>query len=164
MIIATVIEALYNKGMSLHTDIKSHIKEAMIAKDQARVLTLKGLSAAFTNELVAKKRKPDEELSDEDALAVVSRAVKQRKDSIEQFEKGGRQDLADAEKKELAILETYLPAQMSKDEIDAYVKTKFAELNPDPTKRNQFMGSIMKDLKGKADGTAVKGAVEALFN
>jgi uncharacterized protein YqeY len=163
-IIATVIEALYNESMSLHTDIKSHIKDAMIAKDQTKVLTLKGLSAAFTNELVAKKRKPDEELTDDEALAVISRAVKQRKDSIEQFEKGGRTDLAESEKQELAILQTYLPAQMSKEEIISHVQSKFQAENPDQTKKNQFMGGIMKDLKGRADGALVKEAVDSLFS
>jgi len=132
-------------------------------KDETRLLVLRGLSAAFTNELVAKKRKPDEELSDEDALAVISRAVKQRKDSIEQFEKGGRADLADSEKKELAILETFLPPQMSREEIEVYVRQKKEEMNPTPDKKNQFMGSIMKDLKGKADGMEVKAVIDSLF-
>ncbi|MDB5194117.1 MAG: hypothetical protein JWN50_131 [Parcubacteria group bacterium] len=150
--------------MSLQNEIKSKIKEALVAKDQTRLLVFRGLLASFMNELVAKKRKPDEELADEDALAVVSRAVKQRKDSIEQFEKGGRQDLADSEKAELAILETFLPTQMTKDEIAAFVQTKFAEQSPiDPAKKNQFMGGIMKDLKGKADGNLVKEAVDSLF-
>src|SRR5690349_3481146 len=110
--------------MSLQTDIKNKIKEAMIAKDATRLLVLKGLSAAFVNELVAKKRKPDEELGDDDAMSVINRAVKQRKDSIEQFEKGGRQDLADNEKAELKILETFLPAQMSREEVLDFVKKK----------------------------------------
>ena len=87
--------------------------DAMKARDVVRTNVLRGLMASFTNEAVAKKRKPDEELSDEEVLVVIGRAVKQRKDSIEQFEKGGRADLAGVEKSELAILETYLPTQMS---------------------------------------------------
>lgn len=146
--------------MSLHTDIKNQIKEAMLAKDTVRLGVVRGLVSAFTNELVAKKRKPDEELSDEDALAVISRQVKQRKDSIEQFEKGLRQDLADAERTELAVLEKYLPAQMSEQEIVDYVNSK---QKPDVAQKNQFMGSIMKELKGKADGMLVKKAVDSLF-
>lgn len=146
--------------MSLHTDIKNQIKEAMLAKDTLRLGVVRGLVSAFTNELVAKKRKPDEELSDEDALAVISRQVKQRKDSIEQFEKGSRQDLADVEKAELAVLEKYLPAQMSEQEIVAYVNSK---QKPDIAQKNQFMGSIMKELKGKADGMLVKKAVDSFF-
>ena len=150
--------------MSLHQQIKSQIKEAMLAKDAVRLSVIRGLVSAFTNELVSKRRKPDEELSDEDVLNVISRQVKQRKDSIEQYEKGHRQDLADAEKTELVILEKYLPAQMSEEEIMTYVKDKQTELGmTDKTKMNQFMGAIMKDLKGKADGTIVKKTIESLF-
>lgn len=150
--------------MSLHTDIKNQIKEAMLAREAEKLSVLRGLSASFTNELVAKKRKPDEELADEDAMEVIRRAVKQRKDSIEQFEKGGRQDLADAEKSELLILETYLPQQMSKEEIEVYVKNKLTELGfSDKSKVGQFMGMIMKDLKGKADGPLVKEVIDSLF-
>lgn len=151
--------------MSLHQDIREQMTRAMKAKDAVRLNVLRGLLSAFTNEAVAKKRKPAEELSDEDVLSLISRAVKQRKDSIEQFEKGGRKDLAEAEKAELKILETHLPTQMSRDEIFSYVKAKQAELGmADPTKKNQLMGLVMKELKGKADGMIVKGAVDSLWN
>ena len=149
----------------------------MKARDALRLNVLRGLLSSFTNELIAKGRKPNEparttdgvqsggELSDEEALTVISRAVKQRKDSIEQFEKGGRKDLAETEKTELKILETYLPAQMSRDEILSYVKSKQTELGTaDPSKKNQFIGTIMKELKGKADGMIVKEAVDALWS
>mgnify|MGYP001569185622 CR=1 FL=1 len=142
------------------------MKEAMKARDAVRLSVLRGLLASFTNEAVAKKRKPDEELSDEDALSVISRAVKQRKDSIEQFEKGNRTDLAEAEKAELKILETYLPAQMSREEILSYVKGKMADpTTPEATRgnKNQLLGFVMKELKGKADGMIVKEAVNALL-
>ncbi len=151
--------------MSLHTDIKNQIREAMLARDTVGLSVLRGLSAAFTNELVAKKRKPDEELGDEDALEVIRRQVKQRKDSIEQFEKGNRQDLADIEKNELAILETYLPSQMSYEEVLEFVKAKQTELGAiDKSKMGQFMGAVMKDLKGKADGQVVKQAIDSCFS
>jgi uncharacterized protein YqeY len=150
--------------MSIQEDIKSQITQAMRDKDSVRLTVLRGLSAAFTNELVAKKRKPDEELSDDDALSVISRAVKQRKDSIEQFEKGGRQDLADSERAELTVLEAFLPPQMSREEIDTYVKQKQVELGiTDATRKNQLMGMVMKDLKGKADGNLVKELVDQIF-
>lgn len=149
--------------MSLHTDIKGQMIEAMKAKEAVRLGVIRGLLSAFTNELVSKKRMPNEELSDEDVLNVISRAVKQRKDSIEQFEKGGRADLADAEKQELSILESYLPTQMSREEVEAYVKEKIAAENPAPEKKGQFMGSIMKELKGKTDGALVKEAVDNLL-
>ena len=137
--------------------------EAMKARDAVRLSVIRGLLSSFTNEVVAKGRKPDEELSDEDVLTVISRAVKQRKDSIKQFEKGSRLDLADAEKAELAILQTYLPAQMSREEIFAYVKSKVESEKPQVEKKNQFMGMVMKELKGKADGTIVKEAVDSLL-
>ncbi len=149
--------------MSLQTDIKAGIKDAMIAKDAVRLSVLRGLSAAFTNELVAKKMKPDGELSDEDALAVISKEARKRKDSIEQFEKGGRPELAEDEKAELAILETFLPAQMSKEEIEEFVKAKQVELNMDKSKAGQFTGLIMKELKGKADGQVVKTVVDNIL-
>lgn len=147
--------------MSLQTDIKAQMIEAMKAKDSVRLSVIRGLLSAFTNEVVSKGRKPDETLADDEALVVISRAVKQRKDSIEQFEKGGRADLAESEKAELAILQAYLPAQMSRDEIFAYVKEK-AGAGVTLDKKNQFMGSLMKELKGKADGNIVKEAVESV--
>lgn len=145
--------------MSLHQDIKEQVKDALRAKDTIRLNALRGLLSAFTNEAVARRRKPDEELSDEEALSVIGRAVKQRKDSIEQFEKGGRIDLVDIEKSELAILETYLPAQMSREEIMAYIKSKPL---PQASEKNKFMGTIMKELKGKADGTLVKEVIDTV--
>jgi uncharacterized protein YqeY len=150
--------------MSLHTDIRDQIKEAMKAKDAVRLQVLRGLVAAFTNDLVAKRRKPDEILTDEEALAVISKEARKRKESMELFEKGGRQDLVENEKAELAILETYLPEQMSYDEVLAYVKQKQTEMGmTDKSKAGQFMGTIMKDLKGKAEGATVKQAIDSLF-
>lgn len=152
--------------MSIQNQIKEETIAAMKAKDSVKLNTLRSLSTAFVNELISKKKRPDEELPDEDALAVISRAVKQRKDSIEQFEKGGRADLAETEKQELAILEAYLPAQMSDEEIRAFVKQKQADpTTPEATRgnKNQFMGFVMKELKGKADGAAVKRIIEESF-
>src|SRR3989339_1651152 len=83
--------------MSLHEQIKNEIKEAMKARDEIRLATVRSVSAAMTNELVAKRMKPDEMLSDEEVLAVIKRLVKQRQDSIEQFRAGNREDLASAE-------------------------------------------------------------------
>lgn len=150
--------------MSLQTDIKSEIKEAMLAKDSTRMLVVRGLVAAFTNELVAKGKKPTEELSDEDVLNVIRRSVKQRKDSIEQFTAGGRADLAESEKAELAILEKYLPKMMSKEDIKKIAEAKQKELGiTDKSKIGQFVGMLMKELKGKADGADVKEVAESLF-
>jgi uncharacterized protein YqeY len=148
----------------LHQKIKDSIKEAMLAKDSVRLTVLRGLLSAFTNELVATKRTPQEMLSDEEVLNVIRRAVKQRKDSIDQFEKGGRPELAEDEKKELAILETYLPTLMSREEIKKVVEAKKAEMGTvDKTKLGVFMGAVMKDLKGKADGADVKAVIDEVF-
>ncbi len=151
--------------MSIQSQIKNQIKEAMKAKDQVKLGVVKGLVAAFTNELVSLKRMPTDELSDEEALNVIRRAVKQRKDSILQFTKGGRKDLADAEGAELSILETYLPAMMSREDVVTVAKAKMTEMNvTDKSKAGQLMGSLMKDLKGKADGDVVKSVVDEILS
>jgi uncharacterized protein YqeY len=146
----------------MHETIKKQMVEAMRAKDALKLEVLRGLLSSFSNELIAKKS-ADTTLKDEDALAVIKRAVKQRKDSIEQFEKGGRADLADKEKKELAILEAYLPATMSRADIKKIVTAKLKESGPiDPKKAGQFMGLIIKELKGKAEGSDIKAVVDEL--
>src|SRR3989344_2079317 len=114
--------------MSLQSTIKTQMVQAMKARDAVRLSVIRGLLSSFTNEAISKKRRPDEELTDEEVLSVISRAVKQRKDSIEQYEKGGRPELAADEKAEMAILETYLPTLMSREEVVAYVKDKVAGL------------------------------------
>ncbi len=147
-----------------HLELKEAIKDAMRAKDTVRLGVLRMLSAAATNELVSKTRAPDEVLSEDDMLTIIMRAAKQRKDSIEQFIAGGRPELAEGEKAELAIIEAMLPAQMSREEIESAVKAKAAEMGvTDKTGANKLMGMLMKDLKGKADGTLVKQVVESLF-
>lgn len=149
----------------------------MRAKDSVRLGVIRGLIAAAMNEAVVKGKGPDGILTEEEMLAVVTRAAKQRKDSIEQFEKGGRADLAEPEKAELVIVMTMLPAQMSQDEIVAAAKAKAAELgllDPDgkplassgagKTGANKLMGMLMKDLKGRADGNDVKAVVDGMFS
>ncbi len=140
------------------------MKDAMRAKDQVKLSVIRGLITAMTNESINAGKGPDGVLTEEETLAVISRAAKQRKDSIEQFEKGGRADMAEGEKAELAILMTMLPEQMSEDAVRAAATAKAAELGiTDKTKANQLMGALMKDLKGKADGTVVKAVVDSLF-
>ena len=148
----------------LHEQIKNNIKEAILAKNTGLLETLRSMVAGFTNELVAKNRKPNEILSDPDALTVINRLAKQRKDSIEQYKKGNRQDLVDEEEAQLAILETYLPKLMEKSEIEKIAKNKKEELGiTDSTKKGMLMQALMKELKGKADGGIVKEAVDSLF-
>lgn len=149
---------------TLQQQIKASIKDAMLAKDSVRLEVLRGISAAMTNDLVAKGRTPQEALTDEEVIAVITKLAKQRKDSIEQFQKGGRADLVTEENAQLAILETYLPKLMDRSEIETLAKAKQAELGiTDPTKKGMLMAGLMKDLKGKADGMDVKAVVDALF-
>lgn len=150
--------------MSLHEQIKENIKESMKAGDKVRLEVMRGLVTAFTNELVATGKTPQDMLTDEEAIKVITRASKQRKDSIEQFTKGNRMDLVEAEKAQLAILEEFLPKLMSQNEIEDFVKNKINEMQAiDPTKKGMFMANLMKDLKGKADGSIVKIVVDQLY-
>ncbi len=135
-----------------------------MAKDALRLKAFRAMSAAFTNELVAKNRKPQEMLSDDEAVAVITKLAKQRKDSIEQFKKGGREDLVKEEQAELSILETYLPKMMEKGDVEKKAKAKKVELGiADASKKGILMSALMKDLKGRADGSVVKEVVDSLF-
>ena len=137
----------------------------MRAKDQLRLDTLRGVVAAFTNELVAKGRKPQDMLSEEETDTVIKRLVKQRKDSIEQFDKAGRNDLSEKEKAELLILKEFMPTQMREDKIREIALRKKEELGTvDKSKMGAFMGAVMKETKGQADGSVVKKIVEELLN
>ena len=148
----------------IHYRVKNGIKEAMMAKDALRLKAFRAMSSAFTNELVAKNKKPQDMLTDDEALVVITRLAKQRKDSIEQFKKGNREDLVKEEQEELAILETYLPKLMDRNEVEKIAKTKKDELGvTDATKKGMLMSALMKDLKGRADGMMVKEVVDSLF-
>lgn len=163
-IAAPCATAWYSASMTLHEDLKKAIPDAMRARDEVRLRTLRSLVTAMTNEVVAKRRRPDEFLTDEEAIAILKRAANQRKDSIEQFEKANRTDLADPEKAELSIIESYLPAQMSREAIMVAAKAKIAELGAiQKADAGKFIGTLMKDLSGKADGADVKAVVESLL-
>ena len=150
--------------MTLQETIREEMKNALKAKDEARLLVMRGLLSAFTNELVSLKRTPQDKLSEEECITVITRLSKQRKDSIEQFRSGGREDLVASEEKELQILNEFLPEMMSVEEIKKFVEAKKQEMGiDDVSKKGMFMGSIMKDLKGKADGGDVKNVIDSLF-
>jgi uncharacterized protein YqeY len=150
--------------MSLQTKIREDLKTAMKARDEMRLSVIRGLITLFTNESIAKSMPSTNSLSEDDVVSLIRRAIKQRKDSIDQFTKGGRIDLADKEKAELIILESYLPLQMSREEILKIAKKKKEEMGiVDKSKMGVFMGAVMKELKGKADGALVKEVVESLF-
>ncbi len=149
--------------MSVQQTIRDGVKQAMIAKDTVRLTVLRGLISAFMTEAMD-KNKDQEALTDEEVLAVIKRAVKQRKDSIDQFTKGNRMDLVANEAAELKILETFLPQMMSKDDIKKVAEAKKVELGiTDKNGLGKFVGVLMKELKGQADGNDVKEVVESLF-
>ena len=151
--------------MTIHETLKKSIPDALRARDEVRLRTLRSLVTAMTNEVVAKKRKPDELLTDDEANIVLKRAANQRKDSIEQFEKAGRHELAGAEKAELAIIESYLPQMMLREEIEKVVRAKMAELGAqNKADAGKLTGTLMKELHGRADGAEVKVVVDSLLS
>jgi uncharacterized protein YqeY len=150
--------------MTLHETLKEEIKNAMRAKDAPRLEVLRGIVTSFVNELVAKKKTPQEILDDESAMTVIKRLLKQRKDSMEQFTAGGRPDLAEKERRESEIIGTFLPQMMSREEIRKIAEAKKIEMGvTDKSKIGQFIGAVMKACAGKADGTDVKSVVEELL-
>ncbi len=150
--------------MTIHETLKQSIPNALRARNETLLRTLRSLVTAMTNEVVAKKRKPDQLLTDDEAIIVLKRAASQRRDSIGQFEKASRTDLSEPEKAELIIIESYLPAQMSREEIMALAKAKMAELGiSSKADAGKFTGILMKELKGKADGGDVRAVVDNLL-
>ncbi len=150
--------------MSLHEQIKGEIKAAMLAKDAVRLSVVRNIVSACMNELVATGKTPQDTLDDAGVLKVIKRLSNQRKDSIEQFVKGGRPELAESEQAELAIIDTYLPTLMSREEIKVIALARKEALGvTDKTKAGQLTGMIMKDLAGRADGGDVKAVVDELF-
>lgn len=144
--------------MSLKEQITEDMKAAMRAKDSGRLATIRLLTAAI------KQKEVDEriDVSDEQVLAIIEKMIKQRKDSISQFEAGGRQDLADIEKAELAILSTYMPAAMSEAEVQAEVAAAVAAVGAaGPQDMGKVMGVLKPKLAGRADMTAVSAMVKA---
>lgn len=140
---------------SLKDRIASDLKEAMKARDQVRLDTLRSALSGFTY----KRSEAGVDLTDADELAVVQKLVKQRNDSLAEFEKAGRQDLADKERTERDILSAYLPAQKSADEIRAVVKAALAALPADGRNQGAAMKAVMPQLKGLADGNLIRTIV-----
>ena len=146
--------------MTLQERVDSDLKEAMRAKHAARLNVLRMLKSALKNSAI-EKGGASATLEDSEAIAVIRKQVKQRQDSIESFEKGGRPELAAKEKEELAILQQYLPQQMNADELQKIVRDTIAELNAS-TKAQ--MGAVMKAVQakiaGRADGKTVSQEVQ----
>ena len=136
--------------MTLEEKIDADMKEAMKARAEIRLSTIRMLRAAIKNLAIEKKA---EKLEDKDVMGIIARQVKQHKDSIEGFTKGNRQDLVDKEAAELKILESYMPKMMSADELKVIVKSAIAAVD---AKGRADMGKVMKaameEAKGAADG------------
>lgn len=151
--------------MTIEQKIKDLLKDAMKNKDEVRLSVMRNIKAACVNELVATGKTPQDEVSDELAMTVIKRLAKQRKDSIEQFRNGGREDLASAEEAELVVLEELLPQMMTQEEIRPIAESVKVELGvEDKSKMGILIGAVMKKLNGQADGSDVKAVVESLFN
>ncbi|MEY4651876.1 MAG: hypothetical protein RI884_457 [Pseudomonadota bacterium] len=144
--------------MSLKERITDDMKAAMRAKDSERLGAIRMLTAAI------KQKEVDDrvELDDAGVIAIVDKLIKQRKDSIEAFQKAARQDLADKEAAEMAVLQVYLPARLSADEVAVEVKAIVAELGAQgPGDMGKVMGAVKTRLAGKADMGQVSAAVKA---
>jgi len=134
--------------MSLEARLSQEIKAAMLARDADRLSTLRLLKSAVGYMLLERK---SDNLSDAEFVAVVQKEIKKRRDSIEQFEKGGRLELADKEKKEITVLETFLPQPFSQAELEQLVKSAIQELGATSKKE---MGPVIKAVQAKAAGRA----------
>jgi len=141
--------------MSILEKIDNDLKQALKEHEELKLSVLRMVKTALKNAEIAAKG----ELSDADAMKVLSTQAKQRKDAIVQYEKGGRQDLADKEKQELTIIETYLPEQMGEDEIRKIVADKISTVGADAN-FGQVMGMVMKEAGQNADGQIVRRIVQ----
>jgi len=147
--------------MSVKDQISADLKEAMKARDQLRLDTLRSVLSAFTYKRVEAGHDP----TDDEQLALVQRLVKQRTDSIAEFTKGGRTELVEKETRERDILQHYLPAQKSPDEVRAIVRTALAGIPAEGRNQGAAMKVVMPQLKGLADGNIVRQIVtEELAN
>ena len=147
--------------MSLQERIGQEIKAAMLAKDADRLSALRMLKSAMGYAQIERKT---ENLSDTDVVAIVQKEVKKRRDSVEQFEKGGRAELAAREKQEITVLESFLPQPFSPEELETLVKSTIQELGATSKKD---MGPVIKAVQakaaGRADGKTVSGLVGKLL-
>ncbi|EOH86565.1 GatB/YqeY domain-containing protein [Enterococcus pallens] len=146
--------------MSLLTRLNEDMKQAMRSKDKESLQVIRMLKAAVQNEQI----NTGQELSEDEELTVLSREMKQRRDSLTEFEKADRTDLADKVKKEIVIVEKYLPAQLSEDEIRSIVSDAIAKTGAaSPKEFGKVMGAVMPKVKGKADGNQVNAIVKELL-
>lgn len=149
--------------MSLKTNIEKEIKQAMLAKDKDRLRGLRAIKSMIM--LEETKVSGDKGLSEAEELQILTKAAKQRKDSIEVFEKQGRKDLAAVETTELKVINEFLPKQLSDEELVAELRIIISETGAEgPKDMGKVMGAATKKLAGKADGKAISQRVKALLN
>ncbi|KRK39224.1 MULTISPECIES: GatB/YqeY domain-containing protein [Levilactobacillus] len=147
--------------MSLETQLNTDLKTAMKAHDKLSLNVIRMMKAALTNEKV----KQGHDLTPDEELTIVSRELKQRKESMEEFAKGNRDDLVEGVKAEIAIVEKYAPKQMSEDEVAKIVADSIAKVSASGMGDfGKVMGVVMPQVKGKADGAVVNKTVKAQLN
>lgn len=148
--------------MDLKERIGEDIKTAMKAKDKIRLQTVRSIKKAILEKEVEVRPQGQDSLTPEQEIELLSQQAKQRRDSIEQFKNAGRDDLADKETQELAIIETYLPEQVSDSELEAIIDKLIASVGATSAKDlGKVMGPAMKQLKGKADGKKIQALVKS---
>jgi len=146
--------------MTLKEQFTEEMKQSMKSGDKLRLSTVRLLLSEIKNAEIRKKG----DLTDEETLGIVAKEVRKRKEAIEGFEKGGRQDLVDKETSELEILQGYLPEQISEDELRRIVKETITEVGASsPSDLGKVMGSLMPRVKGKADGKLVNQIVREML-
>jgi hypothetical protein len=149
--------------MSLKTDIEKEIKKAMLAKEKDRLRGLRAIKSLIM--LEETKTSSDAGLTDAEELQILTKAAKQRRDSIEIFEKQGRKDLASLEVTELEVISEFLPKQLSEEELTAELEAIISETGASgPKDMGKVMGMATKKLAGKADGKAISQKVKSLLN
>lgn len=147
--------------MAIKDQIMSDLKQSMKDKDQDRLRVLRSLKASLLEREIDERKGGEGSLSDEQAIEELMRAAKQRKESIQQFEEGGREDLVTSEKKELEIIQSYLPEMLSEEEVREIARDKIETLGAkDMSDMGQVMGVMMQELKGKAEGSLVSKVVK----
>ncbi len=147
--------------MSLEEKIMQDLKEAMKAKDQAALRSIRAVKAAI---LLAKTEGSNKEISKEKEIQMVQKLVKQRKESLEIYERSGREDLAQKEREEIEVIERYLPKQLTEAELEAELKNIIAEVGAEsPKDLGKVMGVATKRLAGKADGKMISQVTKRLL-
>lgn len=150
--------------MSLRDRLSADLKDALRARDEVRLLTIRSLTAALQSAEIARREGGTATLTDDDALAVLTKQAKQRREAIAQFEAAGRADLAAKEQAELAVIDGYLPRALSDDEIRAEVEAVVRETGAEgPAAMGKVMGPAMARLRGRADGGRVQAVVRAVL-